>query len=297
MSIRSSLSRRRFLATLPGLLPWPLLADAAPSAAPAAEGIPPPLMLANRWQDGFDPAHFWVSEKLDGVRAHWDGRRLRFRSGLPIAAPAWFVAALPSRPLDGELWLGRGRFEELSGLIRREPAPDAKWREVRYMVFDLPGDAGTFGERVARMQTLAAEMAQRAPWLRAVEQFRVRDRAELAAHMKQVVAAGGEGLMLHRADAPWAAGRSDALLKLTPWLDAEARVVAHVPGKGRLHGQVGALEVEAADGRRFRIGSGLTDSERRAPPRIGAHVTYRYRELTGKGLPRFPTFLRERTLP
>ena len=297
MSIHPSTSRRRFLATLPGLLLWPSLADAAPPAAPTNDDIAPALMLANRWRDGFDPADFWVSEKLDGVRAHWDGRRLRFRSGLPIAAPSWFVAALPPRPLDGELWLGRGRFEELAGRVRREPALDAQWREVRYMVFDLPGDAGTFGERVARMQTLTAEMALRAPWLQAVAQFRVRDRAELAASMKQVVAAGGEGLMLHRADALWAAGRSDALLKLTPWLDAEARVVAHVPGKGRLHGQVGALEVEAADGRRFRIGSGLTDSERRQPPRIGAHVTYRYRELTEKGLPRFPTFLRERTLP
>jgi DNA ligase-1 len=297
MSSRPLLSRRGFLATLPGLLLWPRLATAALATGHAADDAPPALMLANRWRDTLDPAGFWVSEKLDGVRAHWDGRRLRFRSGLAIPAPAWFVAALPPRPLDGELWLGRGRFEELSGIVRRELPVDAQWRALRYMVFDLPGEPGTFGERVVRMRAIAADAARQAPWLQAVEQFRVRDRAELAARLEQVVAGGGEGLMLHRADAHWTAGRGDALLKLTPWLDAEARVVAHVPGKGRLQGQVGALEVEAADGRRFRIGSGLTDAERRDPPRIGAQVTYRYRELTGQGLPRFPTFVRERTLP
>ena len=264
--------------------------DVAADAAPA-------LMLAQRWDDALDPARYWVSEKLDGVRAHWDGRRLRFRSGLPIPAPSWFVAALPARPLDGELWLGRGQFEALSGIVRRDSPDDAQWRKVRYMIFDLPGDAGTFTERVQRIDALIAEERKHAPWLQAVAQFRVRDRTELARRMAVTVAAGGEGLMLHRADAAWSPGRSEALRKLTPWLDAEARVVAHVPGKGRLAGSVGALLVESLDGRRFRIGSGLSDAARRNPPQIGAMVTYRYRELTGQGLPRFPRFLRERVLP
>ncbi|ATE59228.1 DNA ligase [Thauera sinica] len=305
MSQSESLLRLRLrpcafaVALLLGLLPGagvPAVAADAVPVAPAAED-PPALMLAQRWHDALDPADYWVSEKLDGVRAHWDGRRLRFRSGLAIPAPDWFVAALPPRPLDGELWLGRGRFEALSGIVRRESPVDAQWRSVRYMVFDLPGDPGTFTERVQRIGALVAGAQSRAPWLQAVRQFRVRDRVELAQRLEMVVAGGGEGLMLHRADAPWAPGRGEALRKLTPWLDAEARVVAHVPGKGRLAGMVGALEVERADGRRFRIGSGLTDADRRNPPRIGAEVTYRYRELTGQGLPRFPRFLRERTVP
>lgn len=103
--------------------------------------------------------------------------------------------------------------------------------------------------------------------------------------------------MLHRADARWTPGRTEDLLKLTPWQDAEARVIAHVPGRGRLQGLVGALEVETADGRHFRIGSGMTDGGRRNPPRIGADISYRYRELTAAGLPRFPAFVRERVLP
>lgn len=256
---------------------------------------PPSLMLAGRWNEDLDPRAYLVSEKLDGVRAHWDGETLRFRSGRPIAAPAKWIAALPPVALDGELWLGRGRFEVLSGIVRRERADDAVWAEVRYMLFDLPGASGTFDARLQRLRALVAEVDL--PWLQAVAQFRVSDAAELQARLNEVLEGGGEGLMLHRADAHWQAGRSDAVLKLTPWLDAEARVIGHRPGRGRLKGLTGALEVESADGRRFRIGSGLSDAQRRAPPPVGVQVTYRYRELTAAGLPRFPVFVRVRELP
>ncbi len=251
-------------------------------------------MLAGRWHEQLDPRAYWVSEKLDGVRAHWDGETLRFRSGRPIAAPPDWLAALPSVALDGELWLGRGRFETLSGIVRRERA-DAAWADVRFMLFDLPAAPGSFDVRLQRLRALVSELAL--PWLQAVPQFRVRDQAELQARLAEVVEGGGEGLMLHRADAHWQAGRSDAVLKLTPWLDAEARVIGHRPGRGRLQGLTGALEVESAEGRRFRIGSGLSDAQRRAPPAIGTLVTYRYRELTAAGLPRFPVFVRVCELP
>lgn len=278
--------RRLLLGALAVLVcPLPLLAQAS---APA-------LMLAGRWREELDPREYWVSEKLDGVRAHWDGEALRFRSGRPIAAPPQWLAALPPQALDGELWLGRGRFEALVSIVRRERADSAAWAQVRFMLFDLPASAGSFDARLARLRALVAELDL--PWLQAVDQFRVRDHAELQGRLRAVIDGGGEGLMLHRADAPWVAGRSDVVLKLTPWLDAEARVIGHRPGRGRLHGLTGALEVESADGRRFRIGSGLSDAQRRNPPAIGAQVTYRYRELTAAGMPRFPVFVRVRELP
>ncbi|OPZ06155.1 MAG: DNA ligase [Alphaproteobacteria bacterium ADurb.BinA305] len=271
------------------LLPAGAVAQTAePADAPAA-------MLALRYDPAIDPAGWWVSEKLDGVRASWDGSVLRFRSGRALPAPAWFLAALPPVALDGELWLGRRRFDELSGLLRREDPADPLWREVRYMLFELPGAAGDFDTRLARLRSLAE--AADAPWVQAIPQQRIPDRAALQRLLDEVLAGGGEGLMLHRADALWQPGRSEALRKLTPWLDAEARVVGYLPGKGRLQGRVGALQVERADGRRFRIGSGLSDALRANPPALGALVTYRYRELTPAGLPRFPRYLRERTLP
>lgn len=282
-----------------GLLPPGSFAQAPADPAPAARSetspAAPALMLAQRYDPAIDPAGYWVSEKLDGVRASWDGRRLRFRSGREIVAPAWFVAALPAAALDGELWMGRRRFDELSGLIRREDPQARAWRDVRYMLFDQPGGDGDFGTRLQALRAIVAAAA--VPWLQLVPQQRVADRAHLQRLLADTVAAGGEGLMLHRADAHWQPGRSAALLKLTPWLDAEARVVGYLPGKGRLQGKVGALLVEADDGRRFRIGSGLSDAVRTNPPPIGTLVTYRYRELTPAGLPRFPRHLRARTLP
>ena len=260
------------------------------AARPAAAELP--LLLAERYAGGIDVSRYWVSEKLDGVRAYWDGRQLRFRSGNPVPAPHWFVAALPPRPLDGELWLGRGRFDQLSGIVRRAIPADDEWRQVRYMVFELPEAQGDFTGRIGQIEAIVSQAD--VPWLQAVEQFRLPDARALQHKLDAVVRGGGEGLMLHRADAIYVAGRSAVLLKATPWLDAEARVIAHLPGKGKHAGRLGALRVEMPDGKRFSLGSGFTDAQRETPPPVGALVTYRYRELTANGVPRFPRFLRVR---
>lgn len=273
------------------LLAWLCLLFALPLRA--AE--PPALLLAEVYRGQVDPSACLVSEKLDGVRAYWDGKTLWTRNGNPIAAPAWFTAALPALRLDGELWLGRGTFEQLSALVRRTEPDDAGWRRVRYMIFELPEAPGSFAERAARIREIAAAAA--VPWLQAVDQFRVADARALARRLDAVVKTGGEGLMLHRADVPYQTGRSDVLLKLKPWLDAEAEVTGHLPGSGKYAGQLGALRVRTADGRQFSLGSGLSDELRRRPPPLGTIVTYRYRDLTARGMPRFASFLRLRSDP
>ena len=214
------------------------------SYSPWALAEPFGAMLATAWPAQADPAPFWVSEKLDGVRALWDGQALRFRSGRPIAAPAWFTAAWPAQALDGELWMGRRTFDRLSAAVRRTSPNDDEWRSVRYMVFDLPDRTAQFTERLMRMGTVLGEGKGHGAWVQAIRQFRAVDTAELKQQLAEVVAAGGEGLVLHRADALWQPGRSDALRKLKPVQDEEAQVVAHVPGKGRLQGRLGALLVE-----------------------------------------------------
>lgn len=258
-----------------------------PAAAPA-----PPLLLAGVLGPEADPADFLVSEKYDGVRALWDGRTLRFRSGRRVSAPRWFLDRLPAQALDGELWLGRGRFEELCGFVRRAEAVDAEWRQITYMVFELPDAPGHFAVRARRMQELAAAAAW--PQLVAVPQFRVADRAELQRRLDQVIKDGGEGLMLHRADAPYLTGRTDALLKLKPLQDTEAVVVAQIPGTGRFRGMLGALRVETPEGRTFLLGTGFSDSVRRHPPPVGTTITYTYRGLTRNGVPRHASYLRIR---
>lgn len=259
---------------------------------PAAE--PLPLLLAETEQGVADVAAWLVSEKLDGIRAFWDGQTLRTRNGNAIDAPAWFVEKFPGQPLDGELWIGRGQFERLSGAVRRQTPDDAEWRQVRYMVFELPWAPGTFRERVQAMHRIVADAG--VPWLQVVEQFEPGNRAALEQQLAAIVKAGGEGLMLHRADASYMTGRSDVLLKMKPWRDAEAVVLAHLPGKGKYKGMLGALRVRTADGVEFSLGTGLSEADRRSPPPVGTVVTYRYRDLTDRGLPRFASFHRVRDI-
>ena len=266
-----------------------LLAGALP-AARASAAPPPALSLPGVWADGRDPAPYLVSEKYDGVRGVWDGRTLRFRSGRVVPAPAWFSARLPREPLDGELWLGRGRFDALSALVRKELPVEAEWRAVRYLVFELPGGAGGFAERAQRLDAIVRAAAW--PQLAAVEQTPIADRKALQRRLAATVAQGGEGLVLHLADAPYRGGRSGTVFKLKPSLDTEATVVAHHPGRGKYAGRLGALEVRTPEGRQFLIGSGLSDAQRRDPPAVGSQITYRYRGLTSHGLPRFASFLR-----
>ena len=250
------------------------------------------LMLAQVWRSGLPLQDYWVSEKLDGVRGYWNGHQLVSRGGQRIAAPEWFVPDWPATPMDGELWAGRGQFERASATVRRQTPDDAEWRQLRYMIFELPQAEGDFRERVQTMQRVVAEAA--VPWLQAVEQFTVRDRKELDAKLARVVKAGGEGLMLHRADAPYLTGRHDALLKMKPQYDAEATVVGHLPGKGKYLGMLGALRVRTEAGVEFSLGSGLSDAVRRAPPPIGTIITYRYREVSERGIPRFASYHRVR---
>lgn len=251
-----------------------------------------PLLLANVWKAGKSPADYLVSEKYDGARAIWDGTTLRFRSGRAVNAPTWFLAALPKVKLDGELWMARGKFEALSGAVRRTVPRDDEWREISYMVFELPDHAGSFTERYEALKMLVA--GANMPALKVVEQTRGSSEDALRAKLDATMKAGGEGLMLHLADAPYVTGRGDVLLKLKPLDDTEARVVAHVSGRGKYVGMMGALRVEMPDGKRFNIGTGFSDQLRAAPPAIGTTITYTYRGLTNSGLPRFASFLRVR---
>jgi DNA ligase-1 len=261
------------------------------SAAPA------PLMLANDALtdtdlQSLDLSHYSVSEKLDGVRAYWNGRQLLSRSGYPISTPAWFTRGWPAIPMDGELWIGRGRFDDVSAITRTYSADDDPWRQLRYRVFDLPAHPASFEQRQRALQQHLAQIQQ--PWVVVIEQKVLGSHAELEDYLGQVTASGGEGLMLQRRNALYRIGRSMDLLKYKRFQDAEAVVMGYLAGAGKYEGLVGALMVQNDAGQRFRLGSGLSDAQRREPPPLGSRVTYRYNGLTANKLPRFARFLRLR---
>ncbi len=251
----------------------------------------PALLLAEKYHQDIDLTAYWVSEKLDGVRAYWDGKRLISRGGNSFAAPSWFTEGFPPLALDGELWVGRGRFEETASIVSRH-APHDGWRQVRYVVFDLPEHPGTFDERLQSMG--AAVAASASEFLAVVPQYRIADHKSLLEQLDTVIANGGEGLMLHRGDSRYRSGRSMDLLKLKRFDDAEGIVIAHNPGQGRLTGMMGSVTVRTEEGVIVRIGSGFSDDERQDPPPIGATITFKHQGFTASGKPRFAVFWRIR---
>lgn len=265
--------------------------------AVSAQAQTPEMILAKILPENVDVRDYWVSEKYDGVRGYWDGkqRRMYSRNGTVIALPNDFAAQLPDISLDGELWIGRGQFERVVSVVRDEQPDDTAWKQVKYMVFELPDSQnqyGDFTQRMGRIERITQNI--NAPNIQAVKQWRVRDRAELLRQLDTITQAGGEGLMLHLASAPYQTGRSDALYKLKLRQDAEATVIGYVAGTGKYAGKVGSLRVRTENGREFNVGGGLNDALRAQPPAIGSVITYQFNGLTKKGQPRFPRFLRVR---
>jgi len=261
-------------------------------AGPARTATPPPVELVDVYHGGVDLSRYWVSEKFDGVRGYWNGHQMLTRGGTVVHVPAWFTKDLPKTPMDGELWVGYGQFSRASAIVRTAGANDPAWHEVTYHVFDLPAHGGDFDARVPAIRSTVAAIGD--PWVVAIRQFHVANEKQLHAELERVVGKGGEGLVLHRGDVPYRAGRGVGLLKLKPYEDAEAQVIAIQPGQGRLEGKMGSIEVRTQDGRRFSIGSGFSDSDRADPPPVGSWVTYRFNGLTASGLPRFARFMRRR---
>ena len=250
----------------------------------------PQLQLSGIFRAGLDVQQYWVSEKYDGVRGYWDGTRLLTRQGNLIQAPDWFITQLPAVPLDGELWVGRGEFDTVSGIVRKQNPNDEDWQKVKYLIFDLPGSNEVFDVRLIQLAEIITKVNQ--DNIQLVKQFKVKDEVELMNRLDEVVNGGAEGLMLHRGNSIYKNRRTDDLLKLKKYLDAEAVVIEVLPGKGKFTGMMGALLVELPTGIRFKIGTGFRNTERETPPKPGSVITFRYFGLTSKGKPRFASFIR-----
>jgi len=258
---------------------------------PAVAREAPQLILATVWEEGADPTGWWLSEKYDGIRGYWDGQRMWSRGGKAIQVPEALRAALPPFPLDGELWAGRGRFDEVAATVRdAEPGPG--WSAIRYMIFDAPEMPGGFEARIGAVEAWLARHP--APQIAVAPQIRCMGTAHLRRFLAEVEAQGGEGVMLRAAGSPYEPGRSRHLRKLKSFDDAEARVVGYNPGEGKYRGMVGSLLVELPDATRFSVGSGLSDEQRRNPPPIGSTITFKHQGWTREGKPRFPVFWRVR---
>jgi len=263
----------------------------------AKSQAPPEIQLANIYHSEIKLEAYWLSEKLDGVRAYWNGEKLISKQGLVYQAPVWFTENFPDFPLDGELWIARNRFDVLSGIVRKRQPIDEEWQRVTYQIFDLPKHKGVFDVRLTFLQDYF-KANDRPAWLKLIKQTKVANHQTLMTLLDEVVAQGAEGLMLHLGRAYYHNKRNDDLLKVKRYFDAEAKVIRHIPGKGKYQTMLGSMWVKALNkeqkGKLFKLGTGFSDEQRRHPPSVGSVITYKYFGLTSKGLPRFGSFMRVR---
>jgi DNA ligase 1 len=250
-----------------------------------------PVLLAHVWEEEHDPTNWWMSEKLDGVRAYWDGKQFLSRKNNIFYAPDWFTEGLPAHPLDGELWLARKQFDRTSGIVRRQDKPEI-WKELKYLVFDAPDAKGPFEDR---MKFLAdGARTWKAKFVAIHEHIVCTGFDHLFTELDRVTALGGEGLMLRKPGSKYERSRSTTLLKVKKFLDAEAIVLGYEAGLGRHKGRVGALNARLGNGKEFKVGTGLKDRERETPPAVGSIINVKYQELTKDGIPRFPVYVGQR---
>ncbi len=228
-----------------------------------------------------------MSEKLDGVRAYWDGKHLISRGGKIFSAPKIFTKDFPNFELDGELWSKRNDFENISSIVRTQNSP-ARWSELSYNIFEVPHAEGGLSRRLENVNPYKSE------YLKIIKQTVCKNTKSLIHYKKSILKLGGEGVVLRDSQSPYHIKRSNKDLKVKPYFDEECTVIGYTKGKGKYLNQVGALKCKLKDGKMIKIGSGLSDKERQNPPEIGTIITFKYYGFTKHGIPKFPVFLRIR---
>jgi DNA ligase 1 len=259
-----------------------------------AKELPPQIQLANVYRQNVEIGKYLVSEKLDGVRAYWDGKNLISRHGNVFKAPRWFVENFPKTHLEGELWIGRGKFQETLSIIQKEKIDEDGWKKVRLMLFDMPKHGGEFSQRFNEMKKLAA--ISNSQYLQAIEQVEISSHKNLMNLLAKITKEGGEGIMLHRRDSLYKPERNDDILKLKSYEEGDAKVISHIAGKGKFEGMMGAILVENEEKIRFKIGSGFSLEQRKSPPAIGSLINYKFNGKTNAGKPRFASFICEKSV-
>ena len=257
----------------------------------AVQAIAAELMLPQVYKQQVDVSGWLMSEKLDGVRGYWDGTQLLSKNGHTFYPPAAFVRDLPPFPVEGELWGGRGTFEQTASIVMKQQPHDG-WLQLKFALFDVPQAPGGFTARITKAKDWFA--AHPSTYAFVIPQIPVRDHTQLQYELHKIETLGGEGLIVRMPDALYAGGRRPEILKVKNFQDAEATVVAHLPGKGRNEGRLGSLLVVLDDGTKFKLGSGFNDAERQSPPPIGAVVTFKFYGKYQSGIPKFPSFMRIR---
>jgi len=246
----------------------------------------PNLLLLKTYKD--QNITGWVmSEKLDGIRAYWDGTNLISRGGNIIHAPKWFIKNYPPFEIDGELWTKRGDFENISSIVR-DKIPSDNWHQVKHYIFEVPNAKGGLYKRLGKVSSLNYK------YIKLIKQIKIKDKKHLKEFLTKIELQKGEGVVVRDPSVPYINKRTSKALKVKTFHDMECKVIGYTKGKGKFLGLMGAIKCKLDNSIVFKIGSGFNLEERKNPPKKDAIITFKYKEFTKYGKPRFPVYLRVR---
>jgi len=252
----------------------------------------PNLLLLKSYNTDVNVTNWLMSEKLDGVRGYWNGKELISRSGKAFAVPSWFTKDFPSFEIDGELWTKRGDFEHIISIVNKQKAHEG-WRDISYNIFEVPHQKGGLLERLEVLKKWLGKYPNK--FIKIIPQKVCQSSEHIKEELKRVEVLGAEGLVVRNPKALYIDKRTSEALKVKSFQDDECVITGYTKGHGKFDGLVGALKCAWQD-RILKIGSGLSDKERKNPPKIGTEITFKYNGLTQKGNPKFPVFLRVRKI-
>jgi DNA ligase 1 len=232
--------------------------------------------------------NWYMSEKLDGIRAYWNGKEFLSKNGNKIYAPFWFTKDFPNFELDGELWSKREDFENIQNIVLDE-TPTTKWNEITYNIFEVPNTDGNFNKRLEKIKLWLEKNPNK--FIKIIPQEISKNESDLNNYLKELIAKKAEGIILKNPNLDYFTGRNENILKVKKFYDEEGLVIALNYSK---EGKFKSLKLKLENGIIFNLGGGFSNMQKENPPKIGDIVTFKYYDLTKNNKPKFASFLRVR---
>lgn len=263
---------------------------------------------------------FWLTQKLNGVRATYYDGKLIARSGVPYSGLEHIINTIESSPmgayvLDGELTLmdkqglsDNEAFRVATGILNSD---DVNKTTICFTVFDIipkeDFDNKTpkvnYSDRRILLDNFS-EFMDSSGCLRILPVlYHGTDRSKIEELLNRMVSEDKEGLMLNT-DVPYKRTRHKGILKIKRFYTMDLKIIGYEEGTGRLEGTLGAFVLEYK-GNEVKVGSGFTDEQRdvfwrNRDEMVGLLCEVKYKEIssdknTGLESLQFPVFVRMRT--
>jgi len=240
----------------------------------------------------------FVQAKLDGVRSVFHNGVLSSRMGKPFSGLEHITGELgPATAegliLDGEVYSTTLPFQQFVGLVKKKKftaADTEHLKQVNLWVYDCVNDK-PFDERLAMLKKFFEK--HKFAHVKLLPTEEAGTAAELKGFHDAYVSEGYEGLIVRNKKGQYQlASRSADLQKYKEFEDDEYEVVGFTEGEGHEKGLV-IWTCKTKDGKKFNVRPRGTHEERAelfkdAASYVGKHLTVRFQELTGDGIPRFP---------